>query len=40
MSNIKKSLYRPNIWDIKTMNEIIEVCKDMMKKEKRNRKNI
>lgn len=34
MDNIKKSLYRPNIWGKKTVNEIIEFCKDIIKKEK------
>ena len=38
MSNIKKSLYRPNIWRLKTMNEIIKYCKDIIKKEKETEK--
>ena len=33
MSNIKKSLYRPNIWCMENMNEISKCCKDVMKKE-------
>lgn len=38
MSNIKKSLYRPNIWRLETMNEIIKYCKDIIKKEKETEK--
>ena len=38
MSNIKKSLYRPNIWDIENINNIIKYCKDIIKKEKETEK--